>query len=594
MGPATRTPGAARGRPPPPRLLRAARGPPPPRAGAASTSAELRTLQTEFDGLVEQLRELQERQERLRGDAEAAGLKLPTIVTQDDGHIVLQPPEARPLAGENVMNVVMVAAECAPWSKTGGLGDVSQALPKALAARGHRVMCVVPLYEKYEGVEDTGVRHSFNVCNGDQEVGYFHRYQDGVDWVFVDHWSFQNAGPTIYSGSREELSFRLALLSKAALESVWVVPCGGATYGDENLLFLANDWHTALLPVYLQAHYRDHGVFQYARCVLVIHNIAHQGRRPLDEFYALGLPEQYKELFLLDDPWGGECANVMKAGFLAAHRVVAVSKGYTWEVQTDMGGWGLAPTLRDHSYKLTGVVNGIDLQEWDPRIDVHLRSDGYANFDPAGFQEGKAACKRALQREMGLAEDARRPLLVFIGRLDEQKGVDLIRDCCQQIVARGAQMVLLGSGREDLEEDLRRMESENRESCRCYVGFSVELAHRLTAAGDILMMPSRFEPCGLNQLYAMRYGTVPVVHAVGGLRDTVHQYDPHTDGGTGWHFTDFGAEGFMGALDNAVTTFYDFPDAFADIQRRGMRQDLGWAKAAEEYEQVLVEAKYQW
>jgi len=493
------------------------------------------------------------------------------------------------------MNVVMVAAECAPWSKTGGLGDVAQSLPKAMAARGHRTMCVVPLYDEYEGAHPSGVTKSFSVCGSPQEVAYWHCCREGVDWVFVDHQVFRRLGGAIYSGSRAELNFRMALLCKAALEAVWHVPCGTrGVYGDENLMFVANDWHTALLPVYLQAHYRDYNQFEFARCVLIIHNIAHQGRGPVDDFYSLEVPEHYKELFYLDDPWGGECSNVLKAGLLTAHRVVAVSKGYAWEIQTDMGGWGLAPTIREMSWKLSGVVNGIDMDEWDPASDTHLHSEGYTNYDLGSLAQKKSQCKVALQRQLGLPEDPGVPVLGFIGRLDEQKGVDLIRDSVDHIVSRGAQLILLGSGRPDLEEDLRAMENNHREQVRSWVGFSVEMAHRITAGADILLMPSRFEPCGLNQLYAMRYGTIPVVHAVGGLRDTVHPYSPYDNSGTGWQFSEYDVHNFQHAIDNALNTYYDHRESFQDIQRRGMGQDLSWEHAALEYEKILIDAKYQW
>jgi len=558
-------------------------------------SGEVESFVREFQGLVRQVEALRARQGRLRELAEAEGLAMPTIVAKGDGNIVLQPPEAPPLAGENVMNLVMVSAECAPWSKTGGLGDVAGALPKALAERGHRVMCVVPRYGDYGDVADLGVRLQVSACNSMHEVGYFHKYESGVDWVFVDHGAFfGRQGGEIYAGSREELSFRLALFCKAALEAPWHVPCGGSVYGDDNLVFIANDWHTSLLPVYLQAHYRDHGKYTYARSILVLHNLAHQGRAPLDCFYDYELPENYKELFYLDDPWGGECSNIMKAGLVSAHRVVAVSKGYAWEVQTDQGGWGLAPVLREHSWKLSGIVNGIDLDEWDPSTDSALQTDGYLTYSEDNVVEGKRACKLALQRELGLPENPDVPIFGFIGRLDEQKGVDLIVESCGYLASRGAQVVLLGSGREDLEQDLRRVEAENNGHVRSWVGFSVDMAHRITAAADLLLMPSRFEPCGLNQLYAMRYGTVPIVHAVGGLRDTVHQYNPVDHSGTGWQFTPYDGDHFRQALDHGLTTFYDYRDNFVTIQRNGMKQDLSWSHAAEQYENVLVEAKFQW
>ena len=495
------------------------------------------------------------------------------------------------------LNIVMVASECAPFSKTGGLGDVVQSLPKALAARGHRVMVVVPRYREYEEVYDTDVRVTFNVLGHQTEIGYFHSYRDGVDYVFIDHGAYHHVRDSIYAGERSDVMFRNSMLCQAALEAVWHVPCGGVPYGDENLIFVANDWHSALLPVYLQAFYRDHGRFEYARSCFVVHNMAHQGRGPLDEFYALQLPEQYKDHFVLNDPMGGECMNVMRAGLRLATKVIAVSEGYAWEISTDMGGWGLAPTIREFGPdKLSGIVNGIDLNEWSPEIDTHLDGDGYARFPPRGdgFADGKRQCKRALQRQLGLAERDDVPVLGFIGRLDDQKGVDLIAEAEGWLMSQDVQLIMLGSGRGDLEHALRGMEDRHRDKCRSWVGFSVEMAHRITAGVDILLMPSRFEPCGLNQLYAMRYGAVPVVHAVGGLRDTVLQYDPFNGTGNGWTFDSAETHKFIDAVNHAVRTYRDFPDAFREIQSRGFERDLGWNRAAELYEDRFIDAKYSW
>ncbi|GAQ91856.1 hypothetical protein KFL_008700010 [Klebsormidium nitens] len=504
------------------------------------------------------------------------------------------PDPPPPLAGENVMNVVVVAAECAPWSKTGGLGDVVGALPKALAKRGHRVMVVAPRYSNYAEGWETGVRRHYIVMGQDQEVGYFHGFIDGVDYVFVDAPCFHAAADNIYGGSRQDIMYRCITLCKAAVEAVWHVPCGGIPYGDSNLVFVANDWHTALLPVYLQAYYRDTGLMEYARAVLVIHNMAHQGRGPVAEFPWLGLPQHYLDKFKLYDPIGGEHMNIFMAGLITAHRLVAVSHGYAWECQTQDGGWGLDGVLRDHGWKLRGVVNGIDTQEWHPERDTFLRDDGYQNYGVASLEAGKAACKAALQRELGLPERPDTPLLGFIGRLDYQKGVDIIQQALPWLTGQDCQLVMLGTGRPDLEDFFRSAEASHHDKVRGWVGFSVKMAHRITAGCDLLLMPSRFEPCGLNQLYAMQYGTVPVVHSVGGLRDTVQPFNPFDNSGTGWTFERAEANGLIDAVGNALYTYRDFRDSFRDLQRRGMTQDLSWEAAAAQYEETLVAAKYQW
>ncbi|XP_020586618.1 soluble starch synthase 2-2, chloroplastic/amyloplastic-like [Phalaenopsis equestris] len=499
-----------------------------------------------------------------------------------------------PLAGENVMNVILAAAECAPWSKTGGLGDVSAALPKALYKRGHRVMVVVPRYESYNEAHDIGVRKRYNVNGQDMEVAYFHAYIDGVDFVFVDSPIFHHHKDDIYGGDRVDILRRMVLFCKAAVEVPWHVPCGGVCYGDGNLVFIANDWHTALLPVYLKAYYRDRGFMIYARCVLVIHNIAHQGRGPLDDFNQVDLPSRYLDLFKISDPIGGIHFNIFAAGLKTADRVVTVSNAYSWELKTPEGGWGLHGIINEIDWKFQGIVNGIDAKDWNPEFDVHLQSDGYTNYTLETVDTGKAQCKTALQRELGLSVRDNVPIISFIGRLDHQKGVDIIRDAMPWIVSQDVQLILLGSGRPELEEMLRRMEREHHDKVRGWVGFSVKMAHRIIAGADVLMMPSRFEPCGLNQLYAMMYGTVPVVHAVGGLKDTVHQFDPYKETGLGWAFQKLEANMLINALQNCFKTYRNYKSSWKGLQRRGMMQDLSWDNAAQRYEDVLLAAKYQW
>ncbi|GFH30695.1 starch synthase, chloroplastic/amyloplastic [Haematococcus lacustris] len=333
---------------------------------------------------------------------------------------------------------------------------------------------------------------------------------------------------------------------------VWHVPCGGVTYGDTNLAFIANDWHTALLPVYLQAHYRDYGKMTYARCVFVIHNMAHQGRGPFAETAFLELNDTYKEMFRLYDPVGGEHMNIMKVGLQTSHRLVAVSHGYAWECLTPEGGWGLHTILGEAKWKLRGIVNGIDTQEWNP-------GDGYTNYSMADLVEGKRRCKMALQAELGLPVSPDIPMLGFIGRLDYQKGVDLIRDNYDWLMSEKVQLVLLGSGRDDLEAALRDMEARNKDQCRGWVGFSVKMAHRITAGCDVLLMPSRFEPCG-----------------------------------TGWVFDSADASKLRGSIGDALFTYRQYRQSFNSIALRGMEQDLSWDKAAAQYEEVLVAAKFQW
>ncbi|ESW23227.1 hypothetical protein PHAVU_004G029100 [Phaseolus vulgaris] len=499
-----------------------------------------------------------------------------------------------PLAGENAMNVILAAVECAPWSKTGGLGDVAGSLPKALAKRGHRVMVVAPRYSNYAEAVEIGVRKQYKVDGQDMEVTYFHAFIDGVDFVFLDSPNFRNLQNNVYGGNRMDILKRMVLFCKAAAEVPWHVPCGGICYGDGNLAFIANDWHTALLPVYLKAYFRDNGLMKYTRSILVIHNIAHQGRGPLDEFRYMDLPQHYIDLFQLYDPVGGEHLNILAAGLKAADRIVTVSHGYAWEIKTSEGGWGLHGIINENDWKLRGIVNGIDTKDWNPKFDVHLKSDGYTNYSVETLQSGKRQCKAALQKELGFPVREDVPLIGFIGRLDHQKGIDIIAEAIPWMVGQDMQLALLGTGRPDLEDMLKQIVSQHNDKIKGLIGFSVKMAHRITAGADILLMPSRFEPCGLNQLYAMNYGTIPVVHAVGGLRDTVTPFNPFEESGLGWTFDSAEPNKLVNALGNCLMTFKQFKQSWEGIQRRGMMQDLSWDNAAQQYEEVLVAAKYQW
>mmetsp|Transcript_28797 Transcript_28797/g.73405 ORF Transcript_28797/g.73405 Transcript_28797/m.73405 type:complete len:610 (-) Transcript_28797:1027-2856(-) len=510
-----------------------------------------------------------------------------------DTHVVLDHPT--PNRAEVLRNIVFITSECAPWSKTGGLGDVMGALPKALAERGHRVMVVVPRYANYPEAFDTGKRH--DVLGA--EVGYFHHVSRGVDYVFVDHPAFPRPGG-IYAdahGVYGDNQFRFTLLTLAALEAPLVLPLGEAGLYGQECIFVANDWHTSLAPVYLAAKYRPYGVYSAARSVLAIHNLKHQGVFSPRTYGGLGLPgDWYGALEWQYPPHQrqgayeeeGRAVNHMKAGIITADRVVTVSPGYADEIKGWLGGCGMEGLLSGRGFVLNGIVNGIDTEEWDPASDPHLP----ANYSDQDFVEGKAACKKALQQELGLPVNPDIPLVAFIGRLDPQKGADILLEAVGGMLRHeNMQLVCLGTGDKGLEDGMRWLEGEFRDKARGWVGFNVPLSHRLTAAADIVLMPSRFEPCGLNQLYAMRYGAVPVAHKTGGLKDTVIDFDPFAAPGgvgTGWTYTECNAHGLGTTLHLALKTYRDHRDDFRGIQRRGMARDASWDLAAQQYEQVFT------
>ncbi|CAJ1974406.1 unnamed protein product [Sphenostylis stenocarpa] len=529
-------------------------------------------------------------------------------------------------------NICFVTAEAAPYSKTGGLADVCGSLPIALAARGHRVMVVTPRYihgtaedDKFAGAVDLDRCTKVMCFGGAQEVGFFHEFREGVDWVFVDHPSFHRPGNPYGDkfGTFGDNQFRFTLLSHAACEAPLVLSLGGFTYG-EKCLFLANDWHASLVPVLLAAKYRPHGVYKDARSILVIHNIAHQGVEPAITYANLGLPpEWYGALGWVFPTWArthaldtGEAVNFLKGAIVTADRIVT---GYSWEITTSEGGYGLHELLNSRKSILNGnafeenanvtfdlslnlcnlpllysvqvvvgqwITNGIDVTEWDPACDKHIAFN-YSVDDLSG----KPKCKIALQNELGLPVRPDCPLIGFIGRLDYQKGIDLIRLAMPELMEADVQFVMLGSGNPIYEDWMRATESAYRDKFRGWVGFNVPISHKITAGCDILLMPSAFEPCGLNQLYAMRYGTIPVVHETGGLRDTVHNFNPFTeeskDESTGWTFSPLTKESMLVALRYAIQTYNEHKPSWEGLMIRGMTKDYTWVNAATQYEQII-------
>ena len=500
-------------------------------------------------------------------------------------------------------DIMWVTAEVFPFSSTGGLGFVSGALPATLAARGHRVVVVAPMYGDYSdaGVEYTGV--TAEVLG--QTVGFHRLVKDGVDYIFVAHPSLPRPGGFYAddAGAYGDNHFRFALLALAALEAPLVVDFSPARAPSrDDPIFIANDWHAALVPVYLASKFRPNGVYAGARSVVAIHNARHQGVFSPRVFPDLGIAgDWYGALEWQYPPHKragayeeeGRAINFLKGGVATADRLVTVSPRHAWEIQTPEGGWDLDGLLSSRAYVLSGVMNGIG-GDWEPATDPHLESGGaagYRTFDATTVATGKAACKAALQAEVGLPVDPTKPVVAFIGRLDYQKSADMVLAAAGALAARGAQLVCLGSGDAGLSMGLRSLEGLFPDAARGVVGFDVPFSHRLNAGADILVMPSRFEPCGLNQLYAMAAGTVPVVHATGGLADSVATVDAAAGTGTGWAFSPCDQPSFEGALNAALDTYYTDKGAWAGIVARCMDRDSSWGAAAVEWEAVLDWAK---
>ncbi|OIV93873.1 hypothetical protein TanjilG_05576 [Lupinus angustifolius] len=500
------------------------------------------------------------------------------------------------------MNLIFVGTEVGPWSKTGGLGDVLGGLPPALAGNGHRVMTISPRYDQYKDAWDTSVIVEVKVGNRTEKVGFFHCYKRGVDRVFVDHPIFLEkvwgkSGTKLYGPSAgddyEDNQLRFSLFCQAALLAPRVLNLKGSKYFSgpygEDVIFIANDWHTALLPCYLKNMYQPLGIFKNARVVFCIHNIAYQGRFPFADFSLLNLPDQFKSSFDFIDghvkPVIGRKINWMKAGIVESHLVLTVSPYYAQELVSGPDkGVELDNILRKTG--IIGIVNGMDVQEWNPSTDKYIT----VKYTAATVLEGKALLKEALQAEVGLPVDKKIPLIGFIGRLEEQKGSDILVEAIPQFIKENVQIVSLGTGKKQMEKQLQQLEVSYPDKARGVAKFNVPLAHMIIAGADFILIPSRFEPCGLIQLQAMRYGTVPLVASTGGLVDTVKE------GFTGFQMGAFNVEcetvdpADVDALAKTVKralAVHGTP-AFTEIIKNCMAQDLSWKGPAKKWEEVLL------
>jgi starch synthase len=467
------------------------------------------------------------------------------------------------------MEILFVASEVAPWSKTGGLADVAGALPRALAARGHAVTVVTP---RHAAIDPSGEAlaplHAAVRVRGEATTLWV---KDGpVRTCFVEHERYFGSRRGLYGEGHREYADngeRFAYLARAAL----AVP---AALGLKPRILHVNDWQTGLLPFLLRhEHARDPGLAG-ARTVFTIHNLAYQGVFPKQVVPALGLPW---EVFRYEAMEFFDRLSFMKAGLTYADALTTVSPTYAREILTPQGGAGLDGLLRHRQADLTGILNGIDVQEWDPARDPHLAAP-YSARDLSG----KARCKAALQAELGLPARPDVPLLGVVSRLTEQKGMDLIAAALPAITARELQVAVLGSGEPIYQEALRRAAREHPGRVAVRIGFDEPLAHRIEAGADLFLMPSRFEPCGLNQMYSLRYGTVPVVRAVGGLADTVEDYDGWSRG-TGFRFTEYAPHALVTAVRRALDVFRD-RRAWRGLVARGMAEDNSWERSAGRYE----------
>jgi starch synthase len=476
-------------------------------------------------------------------------------------------------------SVLFVASECAHFVKAGGLGDVVAALPAALRALGHDARIVIPRYDVIptEGLTRHAAPLGVPLGSGEAWCSVFETRLPGTDVpvYLLDHQGLFGRGylydpPGSYAPDN---LVRFAFLSRGAIQLARYL-------GWTPDVFHVHDWPSALLPVYLNT-VDAVGPMGRAASVLTIHNLAHQAKFPAADLPATHLPWSELRPDSLEDMGG---VSPMKGGLYHATKLTTVSPRYAQEIQTPAGGAGLDGLLRFRAADLVGILNGIDDRVWDPRRDAALA----ATFG-ADDLAGKAACKRALQKELGLAERADVPLLGMVSRLSEQKGTDVVLAALTRLLELDVQLVIVGSGDLAAQGYLLWRSHHGGDRFRAWVGFSESLAHRVEAGADLFLMPSRFEPCGLNQMYSQRYGTLPIVRATGGLDDTVENYDPAAkDGGagTGFKLWDLNVDSLVATVTWAVDTYRTRPADFRAMQRRAMRKDFGWSAAAKSYSAV--------
>lgn len=471
------------------------------------------------------------------------------------------------------MQIVFASAECAPFVKTGGLGDVAGSLPAALVRAGAEVIVMVPKYATIKDEYKAQMEHfsDFYVSLGwrNEYCGLEKIEHDGVTYMFIDNERyFARDYPYGFFDDGE----RFAFFSKAITESLQHLPAGF-----ECDILHCNDWQTALAPVFLREFYQGLPLYDRVKTVFSIHNVAFQGQfsdTVMEDILGVAhIPAAASQLRC------DACSiNYMLGALRYADAITTVSPTYASEIQTPEFGEGLDGVLRERSYALQGILNGIDVAGFDPATDKRIAAN-YTVDDRAG----KAVCKAKLQEELGLEVRDDRPLMVMVTRLTRQKGMDLVMYALDRILAGGVQVAVLGTGDRDYEDGLRYFQSKYPGTMAARIEFDPALSQRMYAAADMFLMPSKFEPCGLSQIIAMRYGTLPIVRETGGLKDTVIPYNEFTGEGTGFSFSNFNGDEMGDAVFRAARLFWDNRDAWNQLVTQAMSQDFSWTRSADKY-----------
>lgn len=469
-------------------------------------------------------------------------------------------------------NILMVSSEVAPFAKSGGLGDVVGALPQVLVDLGHDVRVVLPKYGliDHKFVSEMKFLFYMYIPLGwrNKYCGVFSLERKGVTYYFIDN-EYYFGDRVLYRWDDLE---RFAFFDKACLEILTRVDF-------KPDVIHCNDWQTGMVPVVLKAYYNRNEFYQGIKTVFTIHNLKYQGIYSIDavaDFYSLPA-----DFFTNDKLEFHGCANLLKAGIVYSDVVTTVSPTYAEEIKTPLGGERLDGLLRARDNSLVGILNGIDYEEYNPKTDPYIAK----NYSVRDVIEGKKACKMALQTELGLPVDGDKPMIGLVSRLVDQKGLDIVVAAMDELMSFDIQFVILGTGEEKYENMFRHYAWCNSGKVSANITFSNAMAHKIYAASDLFLMPSLFEPCGLGQIIAMAYGTIPLVRETGGLKDTVKPYNEYTGEGNGFSFYPPEAHDLLHTLRNALR-FYSDKTVWTKLVKNALKQDFSWKESAKKYEQL--------
>lgn len=471
-------------------------------------------------------------------------------------------------------NILFVASECYPFIKTGGLADVVASLPKMFNKNEFDVRVVIPKYMciPWEYRSKFQYVHSFYMDLGKKYshvyVGIMMYEFEGIKYYFIDNEQYFG-GDTPYGDIRWDIE-KFCYFSKAALAILPVI-------GFKPDVIHCHDWQTGLVPVYLRTVYNNNGFFWGTKVIMTIHNLKFQGIWDIKTFkYLTNLPDYVFKPEIMEY---NRDANMLKGGIVYADAVTTVSDSYAGEIQTPYYGEGLDGVMRRKAPVLRGIVNGIDYNVYNPEHDIQI----YENYNVDNFREKKVLNKRGMQQELGLPVDDNKFMIAIISRLTDQKGLDLVSWVLDRIIDDHTQFVVLGTGDDRYERLFRHYEWTRKDRVSANIFYSDNRAHKLYAAADAILMPSRFEPCGLTQLIALRYGTVPIVRETGGLRDTVAAYNEYINTGTGFTFANYNADEMLHVINYAKSVYFNNRIAWNDLAEHGMRSDFSWTNSARKY-----------